>query len=178
MPESVARAAAISRLASVGAALHSPGMDLDGLGVAELDALYCSAPLGPLPAGLFTGRMLRYLDTPPLVRALDWLLFDAPPYGIDFDARLWWFVHPRLAAGRFELTRGASRWRDTETLRLSYERSLLPGPIRGLLYDEVKPLDETQCLGIGGINRQRGRGEHFFFSLTRASSHPARPAHP
>jgi hypothetical protein len=34
-----------------------------------------------------------------------------------------------------------------------------------LLYDEVKMLSPSLCLGIGGINAARGRGDHFFFAL-------------
>ncbi len=145
-------------------------MTLEKLTLDELEALYREAPLGPLPAGCFSGRMLHMLGTPgarrPLVRAVDWLLFDAPRYGIDFERRRWWFLHPRLAAGHFEVTRGRSRWRETETLRLTYQRSRLPRPIRALLYDEVKPLSPSLCLGLGGIDAERGEGDHFFFALT------------
>jgi hypothetical protein len=60
---------------------------------------------------------------------------------------------------------GRSRWRDTETVRLHYEVSRLPGPVRAVLYDEVKVLSPSLCLGIGGINAARGRGDHFFYAL-------------
>ncbi|PKN31442.1 MAG: hypothetical protein CVU63_23915, partial [Deltaproteobacteria bacterium HGW-Deltaproteobacteria-20] len=62
---------------------------------------------------------------------------------------------------------GPSRWRDTQTIRLHYHPSRLPGAVRTFLYDEVKPLTESLCLGIGGINAPRGRGEQFLFSLER-----------
>lgn len=62
---------------------------------------------------------------------------------------------------------GPSRWRDTEAVTLHYERSRLPAPIRGVLYDEVKPLTDTICLGLGGINAERGDGDQFFFALER-----------
>jgi hypothetical protein len=101
------------------------------------------------------------------VRAVDWLLFDAPPFGIDFDTRCWWFGRPRLQAGRFRASPGPSRWRDTPTLRLEYDVSRLPRPVRALLYDEVKPLDGERCLGLGGIDADAGEGDHFFFSLER-----------
>jgi hypothetical protein len=40
-------------------------------------------------------------------------------------------------------------------------------PRLGLLYDEVKPLSEDLCLGMGGVNRGPGEGELFFFALVR-----------
>ena len=43
----------------------------------------------------------------------------------------------------------------------------LPRFVRDMLYDEVKPLSERLILGIGGINRGRGEGEHLFFALER-----------
>jgi hypothetical protein len=145
---------------------------LDICSLAELETLFATTPLGPEPRGCFRGRVLRYVDSPgarrPLVRALDWLLFEAPPFGVDFDRGVWWFVRPPLAAGRFALSRERSRWRDTDTLALRYSRSRLPRPIRDLLYDEIKPIDDQQCLGIGGINAERGAGDHFFFELRRS----------
>lgn len=57
-----------------------------------------------------------------------------------------------------------SRWRDTQTLQLHYDLTRLP--FRGQLYDEVKPLSETLCLGLGGLNRQPEKeGDLFFFLL-------------
>ena len=35
----------------------------------------------------------------------------------------------------------------------------------GLLYDELKPLPDGSVLGLGGINGERGSGDHFFFLL-------------
>src|SRR5438094_4497170 len=116
-------------------ALHAASLD-------ELEAIYRDAPLGPEPRGVWRGRMLRYLDRPAAIKAIDWLMFELPPYGIDFDARAWWFFAPRLRTGRFEPSAGRSRWRDTETVRLEYETSRLPRFIKGLLYDEVKPLTD------------------------------------
>lgn len=89
------------------------------------------------------------------------------PFGIDFDARRWWFLHPRLAVGRFELCQERSRWRDTDALTLRYHPSRLPGPLRDVLYDEVKPLGDDLLLGLGGLNWEVGRGDHFYFALTR-----------
>ena len=33
---------------------------------------------------------------------------------------------------------------------------------------EVKPLADGRIIGIGGINAERGRGDHFWFELTTA----------
>jgi hypothetical protein len=93
--------------------------------------------------------------------------FKWTPFGVDFDTRLWFFWHAALAAGRFEPRPGRSRWRDTEAVGLHYHVSRLPGPVRGVLYDEVKPLSADLCLCIGGINAPRGQGDHFFFALQR-----------
>jgi hypothetical protein len=137
----------------------------------ELEALYRDAPLGPAPSGCYRGKMLTWLDTPGAhrwhVRVADSLLFRALPFGVDFDRNLWWFVRPRLRAGRFRTSVGPSRWREAETLRLEYDVSRLPWPVPRLLYDEVKPLAEGLCLGLGGMNFERGEGDHFFFALWR-----------
>ncbi len=150
-----------------------PPTDLTGASIDELERIYRESPLGPLPTGNYHGRFLGWLDTPGSkrwhVRTADWLLFEKPRFGVDFDRRVWWFVNPGLAAGRFELSSGPSRWRECRTLRLTYHRSRLPGPIRNLLYDEVKPLDRDLLLGLGGTNFETGEGDHFFFSLARAT---------
>lgn len=122
--------------------------DLSAASLDELEAIYRDAPLGPAPRGVYRGAMLRYLDKSIGIKAIDWLMFDLPPYGIDFDRRNWWFFNRRFQTGHFEYSAGRSRWRDTETLRLEYETSRLPRFVRGLLYDEVKPLDEELCLGL------------------------------
>jgi hypothetical protein len=93
--------------------------------------------------------------------------FKYGPFGVDFDRSLWWFQHPRLALGAFSASAGRSRWRATETLRLDYGSSRLPAVVRDRLYDEVKPLSETLCLGIGGVNAPRDQGDLFFFALVR-----------
>jgi hypothetical protein len=124
--------------------------------------------MGPVPRGCWRGRWLGWLDTPGArvwhVRVADTLLFRALTFGVDFDRRRWWFVHPRLGAGRFRISAGRSRWRDTDALRLEYDVSRLP--VRHILYDEIKPLPDGRCLGLGGINAERGQGDHFFFELT------------
>lgn len=136
----------------------------------ELERTYRDMPAGPPPAGLYRGRFLRWLDTPGSpkwhLRAIESLLFERTRFGVDFERRLWWFVRPGLRAGRFVASQGPSRWRPADTLRLEYAVSWLP--IRALLYDEIKPLTADLCLGLGGVNAERGEGDHFFFSLARS----------
>lgn len=137
----------------------------------ELGALY--AQEGPVlaPTGLWRGTYLGMLDTPgardPFFRVVCYLGWELSPFGIDFDTNLWFFVHPKLQVGRFETVVGKSRWRDTETVRLHYETSRLPALVRNVLYDEVKPLSENLCLGLGGVNAGRGQGDRFLFALSR-----------
>ncbi len=142
--------------------------DLRVASLATIESLYASAPVGPMPRGVFDGHMLHYLNRGPMARALDGLLFDALPYGIDFDRQRWWFVRPALCIGRFDIDSGSSAWRATQTLRLTYDGSRLPRPVRAMLYDEIKPLDDDLCLGLGGVKGQSGSGDHFFFFLTKS----------
>ena len=137
--------------------------------VAELEALYVEERPITLPAGCYRGIHLAWLDTAgarhPLIRPLQYLGFRLAPFGVDFAARRWFFFHRSLGVGRFSAQPGRSQWRETATVRLHYDVSRLPRPLRTLLYDEVKPLSASLCLGIGGINAPRGRGDHFFFAL-------------
>ncbi len=135
--------------------------------LAEIEALYQSAPVGPLPRGLFLGRTLHYLPRGPVAHALDFALFDALPYGLDFETCHWWFARPGWQAGRFGFREGPSAWRATRTLQLTYDHSRLPARVRALLYDEVKPLGDDLCLGLGGVRGDAGTGDHFFFLLRR-----------
>lgn len=136
-----------------------------------LEALYRDAPLGPRPRGRFRGQALLRLDS-PLTRTLrgDLLLapFERAPFGVDFTRAAWFFFRPWLRLGRFRIEPGRSRWRDAEVFRLEYDVSRLPRPIRGRLYDEIKPLSEALCLGIGGLNAGRGEGDLFFFALEQS----------
>lgn len=131
-----------------------------------LEALYRDAAVGPVAARRFRGVALRRAGA-GLARsaAVSALLapFERLPFGVDFATRTWFFVDPRVALGRFRLEPGRSRWRDTDALRMRYDVSRLP--FRGALYDEVKPLSDTLCLCLGGINLPRGRGDLFFFAL-------------
>jgi hypothetical protein len=144
---------------------------IDHASVDELEQLFTTSPRGNAPTGTYAGRYLTELPPahrqPRLQRAFDWLLFQRTPFGIDFDRRLWWFFHPRLAAGRFEISFGPSRWRSANAFRLDYHVSRLP--IRGMLYDEVQPIDDDHCIGIGGANLGPREGDHFFFALTRVA---------
>jgi len=142
--------------------------------LAQLEALYVEKRAFAQPTGPYRGVHLAWLDTPgarhPLTRPLQHLGFRWAPFGVDFTARHWFFFDRRFGIGRFAAQTGPSRWRDTETIRLHYDVSRLPRPLRGILYDEVKPLSTALCLGIGGVNAPRGRGDHFFFALTALPS--------
>ncbi len=133
----------------------------------ELERIYREAPLLPLPSGQFFGRYLVPLDSEGArklhIRLMNLIGFRLTPFGIDFDSRRWFFFHPRLQAGTFAVTAGASRWRETEAQLLRYDSSRLP--IRHVLYDELKPLADGSVLGMGGLNAERGQGDHFFFLL-------------
>ena len=146
-------------------------LQLRSCGLEELEELYAREGDVSLPEGCFRGAHLARLETPG-ARLLRWRLAQAPifelvPFGVDFQARRWFFFRRSIALGRFEPTVGPSRWRETETIRLDYSGSSLPAPVRELLYDEVKPLSENLYLGIGGIDAPRGEGDHFFFALER-----------
>jgi hypothetical protein len=136
----------------------------------ELDRIYRSAPRHPgTPTGWMRGEHLAWVDAPGArrkrVRVLDTLAFRWTPWGIDWDACRWTFATRALGVAHFTVEAGPSRWRDTDTLRLRYEVSRLP--IRAILYDEVKPLGPDLALGIGGTDAEVGRGDHFYFLLSR-----------
>ncbi len=139
----------------------------------ELESLYgAERPLEPRPHGLWRGHYLQRLDNrgarAPLSRLAQRLLFRTPPWGIDFDRGRWFFLdRPRLAAGHFALQAGPSRWRETTALGFDYSLSQLPRPVTNMLYDEIKPLSDELILGLGGENRDRGLGDHFWFGLER-----------
>lgn len=140
--------------------------------LAELERVYREAAPGPLPKGTFSGKVLHRIDS-PFARSMSgsavaWP-FERLSFGVDFIAGAWFFLHPGLRLGHFRATSGPSRWRDTQTLQLHYDLSRLP--FREQLYDEVKPLSETLCLGLGGLNRQpEAEGDLFFFLLEARES--------
>ena len=140
--------------------------------LAELEALYRRPDEPWVPEGWFHGHVLVRLDNPgarhPFNLAMQLALFHATPFGIDFENRRWFFHHRRLALGHFVATVGPSRWRDCPAVALTYEVTRLPGIIKQMLYDEVKPITDDLCLGLGGTNAERDLGDHFFFALTRA----------
>ena len=147
------------------------GDDLVSATLDDLERIYrdTSAPLA-VPRGRFRGRHLAWLRTaknPVWLGPALWLAFSRIPFGVDFDDRRWFFLHHAARIGHFLPDIGPSRWRDTQAIRLHYHPSRLPGTVRTFLYDEVKPLNESLCLGIGGINAPRARGEQFFFALER-----------
>ena len=92
------------------------------------------------------------------------------PFGITFNADatgIWYFFNPTLAVGNFAMRAEASQWRKTQCVTLNYETAALPGPVRDILYDEVRVLSENHCLGIGGFKGPAGDGDNFYFLLTR-----------
>lgn len=136
----------------------------------ELEQVFAAAREVNVPTGCYVGEHLGWIDAPDasaLWRPVLSFGFARLPFGIDFDRRRWFFVDRRLLIGRFEAEVGPSRWRPTDSVRLTYHRSRLPRLVRSSLYDEVKPLSEDVCLGMGGINAERGAGDHFFFALRR-----------
>ncbi len=145
--------------------------DLRRLDQPGLEALFATEAPPVEPSGLFRGTYLGPVDS-PAARSLASRLLILPafrllPFSVDFSACCWVMGLPAVRAGRFRAERGPSRWRETEVLQLHYEASRLPGPVRRLLYDEVKPLSDNLCLGLGGVNAEKGEGEIFFFALER-----------
>lgn len=137
----------------------------------ELEKIYRHSEPVAWEDALWRGHFLCMLDSVAArSRALKWISeigFANAPFWIDSERRLWCFGTPEIGVGRFEAKPGPSRWRSAQTVRLDYHVSRLPGLIRRELYDEVKPLSSDLCLGISGINAERGHGELFFFALTR-----------
>jgi len=143
------------------------------LGDSELVARYCDcSPALVVPAGRFRGRLLSWLPrgdaasrrARPLLRSM---FGSIPGFGVDFDDRRWFFGHRALKLGRFELSEGPSLWHETETFRMLYDSSRLPLAIRSQLYDEIKPLGDSLCLGVGGLGTDDGPKAQFFFLLRR-----------
>ena len=145
--------------------------DLMRCGLADLESIFAEERPVAVPSGRYHGTYLRQLDHPGAqrlsVRALDLVGFRLTPFRVDFDRCCWMFFHPWLAAGRFRAVAQPSRWRGTEVVALHYEVSRLPRLIKGVLYDEVKPLDPDLLLGLGGLQGGPGEDDHFFFALTR-----------
>ena len=145
--------------------------DLQQMSLGQLEELYLQPAEVEVPIGVFKGHHLAWNEEVAsrnrLLRPVIHLGFKALPYGVDFDQRRWFFLDSGITVGKFEPRIGPSRWRETETVCLEYHVSRLPGLLRKKLYDEVKPLSGSLCLGFGGLNAPRGRGDIFFFALER-----------
>lgn len=143
--------------------------ELQQLSIEQLDDIFCESDRVEMPYGCFAGRTICRLHNRgaklPVPRVLEFVGFELMPYGIDFRSNSWYFVSSALQAGRFAPRVSRSRWRPTEVVALHYNVSRLPRPMRNFLYDEVKPLTDTLLLGLGGINRELGMGDHFYFTL-------------
>ena len=137
----------------------------------ELERLYAMPRDVSVPRGIFAGYHLCWLNTAaahhPILRPVEELFFHRLRWYVDFDRRCWFWFSKKLPVGHFTPSVGASRWRETETIRLLYDDRRLPNLVNQWLYDEVKPLSEDTCLGIGGISAGPGRGEQFLFGLAR-----------
>lgn len=141
----------------------------------ELNDIFCASGPAKLPSpGNYAGTWLKRIENAgtykPFNLISQWLMFEITPFGITFNADgtgIWYFFNPTLAAGNFLMQSGKSYWRDTEAVSLNYETSKLPGFVRGILYDEVKVLDDNHALGIGGFKAPPGDGDNFYFLLTK-----------
>jgi hypothetical protein len=161
--------------ASVTANADSLAADFRAKSLSQLETLFMQpAPLAyPVP-GNYAGKWLKRIENAgtykPFNLISQWLMFEIMPFGITFqndNTGIWYFFNPALAAGNFVMKNGASMWRDTKAVALNYETAKLPGFVRGILYDEIKPLSENHALGIGGFKGPAGDGDNFFFLLTR-----------
>ncbi|MBL8035825.1 MAG: hypothetical protein JNJ69_19125 [Leptospiraceae bacterium] len=149
--------------------------DFKAKSAAELDSIFCSAGPARLPAtGNYRGTWLARIENAgtykPFNLISQWLMFEVTPFGITFsdsNSGIWYFFNPALAAGNFVMRAEASRWRNTQCVTLNYESANLPGPVRDILYDEVKVIDDEHALGIGGFKGPAGDGDNFYFLLTR-----------
>lgn len=139
---------------------------LQGFSLDELEVLYKTTEAREVPKRLYSGQVLHRVEADfahtRTASSIMWPFVNLR-FGVDFRSNRWFFVNPSFQLGHFRTELGQSRWRDTETIRLHYDVSRLP--LRAGLYDEIKPLDDKHCLGLGGINRDKGLGELFFFLL-------------
>jgi hypothetical protein len=143
--------------------------DLRRANLGALDEIYASDAPVAVPAGRYRGVYLQPVEGVDARRVANRVMvrvgFRTIPFGLDFDARCWWFGLGRARIGRFEPLVATSRWRQATVLQLRYDASRLPALVRRHLYDEVKPLGPELCLGIGGLNRPAGQGALFYFAL-------------
>jgi len=143
--------------------------ELTNCSVEALETLYLSPIVAPKLTGRFDGIFLHRLDQPGNRRPFYFgsKPFEIVPFGIDFDSCYWYFFNPRLQIGKFRTETCTSRWRDSNVVKLHYDVSRLPSPMRRMLYDEVKPLSKDLCIALGGFNQKTGYGDQFFFALNR-----------
>ncbi len=142
--------------------------------LAQLEELYARDVDITIPTSdSYKGVYLKRLSNPGADNIFNhvsqWAAFDAMSFGLNFYTGYgdWFFYHSSVAMGRFTPRIEDSRWRETKTITLNYQVSKLPKPVRNVLYDEIKPLSENIFLGIGGLNRDRDVGDHFFFAIVR-----------
>jgi len=140
----------------------------------ELTDIFATASSAWPKPGNFRGTFLTWIENPGTRKLFNQisqtLMFKLTPFGITFNADqtgIWYFFNPVLATGNFSMQQRRSYWRDTQAISLNYESSNLPSLVKGMLYDEVKVLDDDHLLGIGGFNAPRGDGDNFYFLLTR-----------
>ncbi len=140
----------------------------------QLEELYARDGDITIPtSGSYKGVYLKRLSNPGadnlFNRVSQWAAFDAMSFGLNFypDYGDWFFYHSSVAMGRFTPRIEQSRWRDTNTITLNYQVSKLPSPVRNVLYDEIKPMTDSLLLGMGGLNRDRDVGDHFFFAIVK-----------
>ncbi len=147
-------------------------MNLDQLkqhDMQELERLFCGTEPLFIPKGCYDGCVLGRLDEAGNRRPLylGSKSFEIVPFGVDFDVCKWFFFTPFVQVGHFRTEIAKSRWRDCETITLNYEVSRMPDFARKIFYDEIRPLSDDLCLGIGGFNYEAGIGDHFLFALER-----------
>lgn len=140
--------------------------------IQELDELYCRRVELVLPRHKsFRGHVLKRFDNPGAVELWNtisqMILFELIPFGINFynGTGDWFFFDPGFSTGDFEMRTQNSRWRYTESIGFYYHNADLPAFIKQSLYDEIKPVGDGHYLGIGGINAEKDRGDHFYFLL-------------
>jgi len=145
--------------------------DLKRCSIRVLENIYENEGAADVPQGVYKGTHLGWIEDNinhrQLLKSGIFLGFKLAPYGIDFDRKRWFFINKNARIGHFRAETERSRWRDTDAVCLHYESSRLPRMIRSHLYDEVKPLTDSLCLGVGGINKPDGGGDIFYFALTR-----------
>lgn len=127
-----------------------------------LEHIWRTRACAPLPGGVWQGHYLRELPMSLPKRLLSRAMFKRRMFGLDLNYNRWWFRDNSRLLAHFEPHVGRSRWRDTEVVQVRYERTG-PALLKGMLYDELKPLDDRTILGLGGSKRG---GAWFYFVMT------------